>query len=71
MSKMHNWSIEYRSAHGAAATEALHSAAQYRSAVQQLLRQHAERGHVIETEHGQVTVRDRDGAQIATYWFVE
>ncbi len=65
------WSIEYRGAEGRAATEACRTAAQYQAAVQQLLAQHAEHGHVIESVHGEIRVRDRDGAPIATYWFVE
>ena len=28
-------------------------------------------GHVIESVHGAIRVRDRDGAPIATDWFVE
>lgn len=66
-----SWSIEYRGAEGRAASEACRSAAQYQAAVQQLLAQHAERGHVIETVHGAVRVRRRDGVPVATYWFVE
>ena len=66
-----NWSIEYRGAQGAAASEACQSAAQYQAAVAQLLRQHVERGHVLEDEHGQVVVRDRHGECVATYWFVD
>ena len=58
------WSIEYRGAEGRAATEACRTAAQYQAAVQQ-------HGHVIESVHGAIRVRDRDGAPIATYWFVE
>ena len=27
--------------------------------------------YVIEDEHGQVVVRDRNGVRVATYWFVE
>jgi len=66
-----SWSIEYRGAEGAAASEACRTAAQYQAAVAQLLRQHVARGHVLEEEHGQVVVRDRDGVRVATYWFVE
>ena len=66
-----SWSIEYRGAEGAAASEACRNAAQYQAAVAQLLRQHVARGHVLEDDHGQVVVRDRDGARVATYWFVE
>jgi len=66
-----NWSIEYRGAQGAAASEACQSAEQYQAAVALLLRQHVARGHVLEDEHGQVVVRDRNGVRVATYWFVE
>ncbi|MFO1207242.1 MAG: hypothetical protein U1E63_16220 [Burkholderiales bacterium] len=66
-----SWSIEYRGAECAAASEACQSAKQYQAAVAQHLRQHVARGHVLEDEHGQVVVRDRDGARVATYWFVE
>ena len=64
-----SWSIEYRGAEGAAASEACRTAAQYQAAVAQLLRQHVARGHVLEDEHGQLlpftryVIRTSDGAE--------
>ena len=62
--------IEYRRATGHAGSERFGDASQYQAAVRALLSEHAERGHVIESVHGQVEVRDREGVRIATYWFV-
>ena len=64
-------SIEYRRANGLAGSECFGDARQYQAAVRALLSEHAERGHVIESVHGQVEVRDREGVRIATYWFVD
>lgn len=66
-----SYSIEYRGAEGAAASAACQNAAQYQASVTRLLEQHVARGQIVESEHGQVIVRDRDGVRIATYWFVE
>lgn len=68
-----HWSIEGRNARGSGggASIACDSAAQYRAAIQLLLAQHLEHGHVLEDEHGQIQVRERSGVRVATYWFVE
>lgn len=66
-----SYAIEYRSAQGAAASAACDNALQYQAIVARLLEQHVARGEILEKEHGQVVVRDRDGVRLATYWFVE
>ena len=66
-----SYAIEYRSPHGRPASESCASAAQYQAAIQLLLAQHVEHGHVIEAVHGQIEVRDKAGEKKATYWFVE
>lgn len=62
--------IEFRGRQSAA-TESFKNAAEYQAAVNLLLSQHAEHGHVIEQDHGRVAVRDRHGERVADYWFVD
>lgn len=72
MIAMHiNGSIEYPGAQGTAASEACQSTKQYAAAVAQLPRQHVARGHALEDQHGHVGARERRGARLATYRFVE
>lgn len=66
-----SYAIDYRRASGSPGREVCASAAQYQAAIQLLLAQHAEKGHVIASVHGHIEVRDRDGETVAEYWFVE
>lgn len=65
-----SYSIEYRRRSGEAGSLACPSAALNQATVQQLLSRHAEHGHVLESAHGRVEVREPDGERVAEYWFV-
>lgn len=62
--------IEFRGRQSAA-TESFKNAIEYQAAIALLLAQHAEHGHVIESDHGRIAVRDRHGERVADYWFVD
>ena len=63
-------SIEHRHADGLRVSERFENRSAYVQAVRQLWARHVECGHVIESDHGRVQVRDPHGAWVATYWLV-
>ena len=63
-------SIETQRASGFSGSERFDEPGAYVEAVRRLWVHHVEQGHVIESDHGRIRVRDREGMRIATYWFV-
>ena len=65
-----NACIETQRASGYSGSERFEEPGAYVEAVRRLWVHHVEHGHVIESDHGRVQVRDHEGVPVATYWFL-